>query len=96
MNERLLRLPEVKHRTGLCRSAIYDLIKKDAFPGPVPIGPRARAWPESAVDAWIERRIAEGRRSVPKPRLETRIGSVHKARPREPEVGDPNLPDGSG
>lgn len=51
----LIRLKEVKAKTGLSRSAIYA---DPSIPKPVKIGPRAVAWVESEVDAWIEARIA--------------------------------------
>lgn len=55
--ERLLRLPEVRHRVALSRSSIYDRIKAGTFPPPVRIGARAVAWPESRVEAWIRERV---------------------------------------
>jgi prophage regulatory protein len=54
---RLLRLHVVKARTGRSRSCIYDDIKRGSFPRPVKLGPRAVAWVESEVDAWIAARI---------------------------------------
>lgn len=60
VRNRLLRLAEVKHLTGLGRTAIYDGIKAKTFPKPVKIGVRAVAWPESAIQGWIEQRLVEG------------------------------------
>ena len=54
----LLRLPEVKARTGHSRSEIYRRIAAGDFPAPVKIGERASAWPEHEVSAWCEARIA--------------------------------------
>lgn len=56
---RLLRLKQVKEQTGLSRSYIYDLVKRDLFPKSVPLVPggTSRAWVESEVKEWIERRI---------------------------------------
>ncbi len=59
--ERLLRLPDVEARTGLKKSAIYAGMKAGTFPSCIKLGPRAAAWPSSAVDAWIAERIREGR-----------------------------------
>ena len=65
--ERILRLAEVKARTGLGRSAIYMRISLGTFPKPVPLSTRkdGRAaligFPESEIQAWIRRTIAEGR-----------------------------------
>lgn len=56
---KLLRLNAVLDRTGLSRSTCYELIGAGRFCQPVKIGPRAIAFPESEVDAWIASRIAE-------------------------------------
>jgi prophage regulatory protein len=55
----LLRLPEVISRTGRSRSRIYADVQTGQFPKPINIGPRAVAWVESEIDAWVEQRIAE-------------------------------------
>jgi prophage regulatory protein len=52
-----LRLPQVKVRTGLSRSAIYARIAQGDFPAPVQIGPRSVAWIDSEISAWIQSRI---------------------------------------
>jgi prophage regulatory protein len=54
----LLRLPQVKARTGLSRSELYRRMAAGDFPQPVKLGTRASAWPESEVSAWCEARIA--------------------------------------
>lgn len=56
---RLLRLTEVKARTGQSETGIRRLMAAGEFPKPVHIGPRSVAWPESEVAAWIAHRIAE-------------------------------------
>jgi prophage regulatory protein len=58
-SDRLLRLPEVECLTGLCRSAIYEQMRKGAFPRSVKAGQRTTAWPESAVQSWIAERMNE-------------------------------------
>jgi len=55
--ERLMRLKEVLKQTGLGRSTIYEKIKTGDFPRQVKLGPKASAWPESAVQNWISDRI---------------------------------------
>jgi len=57
MHERLLRIREVLQRTGYSRSAIYKLVAEGGFPKQIKIGPRAAAWPESAIDQWIAEKI---------------------------------------
>ena len=51
--ERLLRLPEVKMRTGLSRSTIYGKIANARFPPPKKLGAKMVGWYQSDVDAWI-------------------------------------------
>lgn len=54
----LLRLPAVKARTGLSRSAIYRAIAESQFPAPVKLGERASGWLDTEVSAWVCSRIA--------------------------------------
>lgn len=56
---RLIRLGEVKHRTGYGKSSIYNGIAEGTFPRPVPLGPRAVAWVEDEVQEWIDARIRD-------------------------------------
>ncbi|MFJ5372856.1 helix-turn-helix transcriptional regulator [Pectobacterium versatile] len=58
---RLIRLPEVKRRTGFGKMWIYELIKAGRFPSQVKTGVRAVAFIESEVDAWIEKTISDSR-----------------------------------
>lgn len=60
MAESLLRLDAVMDRTGLKRSKIYALITDGKFPQAMKIDGCA-VWPASAVDKWIERRVAAWR-----------------------------------
>ena len=53
----ILRLPEVKSRTGLSRSLIYLKISNNDFPKPIQLGKRAVGWIESEIDDWLESRI---------------------------------------
>jgi prophage regulatory protein len=58
--ERLLRLKEVLRQTGLGRTSLYEKMKAGDFPKQVKLGPKASAWPESAVQAWISGRVGAG------------------------------------
>lgn len=60
--ERFIRLPEVKLRTGLSRSTIYEDISKGIFPRPVSLGMRCVGWLESEIETWIIGRIQKRRR----------------------------------
>ena len=59
MTETILRLPEVKARTKLGRSTIYDAMQRGDFPQPMKLGLRAVGWIEAEVDAWVEARKAQ-------------------------------------
>lgn len=63
-NIRLLRLPEVIHKTGYGKAWIYRLINEGLFPQPVKIGARAIAFVESEVDEWIASAIERSRQSA--------------------------------
>ncbi len=57
MSHQVLKLYEVKVRTGKSRSSIYDGIKEGTFPRQITLGPRAVGWLESSIDQWIQSRI---------------------------------------
>ena len=57
MNEKFLRLHEVKRRTGLSRTTIYDWMSKGKFPRPIHLGVRSVAWREKKVNQWMQERI---------------------------------------
>ena len=59
--ESILRLPEVKMRTGLPRSTIYLRISQGTFPLPVSLGMRSVGWVESEIEEWIAGRITQSR-----------------------------------
>ena len=61
MAQTILRLPEVRARTGLSRSTIYLKVSERSFPGPISLGARSVGWVESEIDAWIAQRIEESR-----------------------------------
>ena len=57
---RIIRLAEVKRRTGLSTSTIYALMARDEFPRQVSLGSgTAVGWVEGEVDEYIAARIAE-------------------------------------
>jgi len=61
-HSKICRLPEVINRTGLSRSAVYDLISKDEFPSQINLGPRSVGWVENEISDWIDARIEESRK----------------------------------
>ena len=56
---RMLRLPEVKARTGLSRTTIYRWRVAGRFPQAVRLGTRNLGWIESELEAWMGERMAE-------------------------------------
>lgn len=61
MVTKILRLPEVKARTGLSRSTIYLRISQGAFPPPISLGGRAVGWVDTEIQEWLEERIEASR-----------------------------------
>ena len=61
MAKKILRLNEVKTRTGLGRSTIYLRIAQGSFPKSIALGERAVGWLESDLDEWINERIRQSR-----------------------------------
>ncbi|MGF1762611.1 helix-turn-helix transcriptional regulator [Aliivibrio kagoshimensis] len=62
MSNKIIRLPEVKLKTGLSRSTIYLRMSNGEFPQSVSLGrssrSRAIGWLESDIDEWLEDCIA--------------------------------------
>ena len=65
-SERLLRLPDVRSRTGLSRTTIYAYISAGDFPKGIRLGARCVAWAESEIDRWISLKIAHRQAVVSK------------------------------
>lgn len=63
----ILRLPEVKARTGLSRTSIYLKIKAGEFPRPVSLGTRAVGWLDTAIDEWVAGCARRGHQPAPIP-----------------------------
>ncbi|MDP8101480.1 helix-turn-helix transcriptional regulator [Phocoenobacter atlanticus] len=59
--ERFIDFLEVKHRTGLSRSTMYEFIKKGIFPQSINIGTRNKKWLESDIDCWIAEQIIKNK-----------------------------------
>ncbi len=64
MANSILRLPDVKTRTGLSRSTIYQRIATGTFPKPISLGPRAVGFIESEIEAWLQARIEHSRKAA--------------------------------
>ena len=64
ITQSLIRLSEVRRRTGYSKAWIYRLMSQKRFPTSVKIGTRAIAFVESEIDEWINTRIEESRKEV--------------------------------
>ena len=61
MKNKMLRLENVKSKTGLSRSTIYRFMDKGRFPHKINLGLRAVGWLESEVDKWLDEKISSSR-----------------------------------
>lgn len=60
--QRLLRIKEVCHITGLAVSTLYRLLKHQQFPQQVRLGPNCVGWREEDIAAWCTTRKPRNRR----------------------------------
>jgi prophage regulatory protein len=58
----ILRLRDVKARTGLSRSTIYLRMSQGLFPKPISLGGRSVGWIEAEVSEWIAYKVATSRK----------------------------------
>ena len=61
MPKQILRLPDVKARTGLSRTTIYMQISEGAFPKQISLGSRSVGWLEEDVENWLCERVRQSR-----------------------------------
>ena len=59
MTARVWRLQQVMTQTGLSRSTIYEMIKREEFPRQFKLGARAVGWLAEDVLDWIDSRFCE-------------------------------------
>ena len=58
----ILRLKQVKQRTGLSRSAIYQAMKSGIFPQRISLtGARCVGWVEEEIESFLRQRIQDSR-----------------------------------
>lgn len=53
IQERLMRLPEVKNKVALGRSTIWLWMKQGRFPQGIKLSENVRAWRESEINQFI-------------------------------------------
>jgi prophage regulatory protein len=61
LQDRIIRLPDVKRKIGRGKSSIYAMEKVGEFPQRVKLGARSVGWIEREVDNWIANRIQMSR-----------------------------------
>jgi prophage regulatory protein len=61
LQNKLLRLPQVKFITGLSKSSIYARISEGTFPKQIALGPRLVVWVESDIQNWISEQVSAAR-----------------------------------
>ncbi len=52
-DDRLLRIADVRARTGLSTATIYRRVGQGTFPPKIPMGPRTVGWYASEVGKWL-------------------------------------------
>ena len=60
----ILRLNDVKSRTGLSRSTIYARMAEGDFPSTISLGGRSVGWLETEINDWISARVQSSRRGL--------------------------------
>jgi prophage regulatory protein len=60
----ILRLNDVKSRTGLSRSTIYARMAEGDFPPTISLGGRSVGWVEAEINDWISARVQNSRRGI--------------------------------
>ncbi len=61
INQKLLRLPQVKASTGLSKSSIYARIAEGTFPKQIPLGSRLVVWVEADIQNCINEQVLAAR-----------------------------------
>jgi prophage regulatory protein len=53
-SDSLLRMPEVRKRTGLSTASVYRKLAEKTFPPQVRLGPKMVAWYQSDIETFIQ------------------------------------------
>ena len=64
MEQKILRLSQVKEITGLSRSTIYLRMSEGSFSKKIDLGGRAIGWVSSEINQWIEEKISVRNQSL--------------------------------
>ena len=60
----IIRLKQVKQRTGLSRSSIYLAMNRGNFPRKIALGARSVGWIEDEIDSFLRTRIDASRATL--------------------------------
>ena len=63
-SNKILKLKDVKQKTGLSKSTIYHFISHNKFPTQITIGIRAVGWLEHEIEEWLSHRILQSRKAT--------------------------------
>ena len=85
INDRILRLNEIKRITGLSRSSIYALMRADKFPQRVSLSARSVGWYEGEIMSWMLSR----QRVVANASPEINLTSIYNRAKTLPPVASP-------
>ena len=58
---RIIPPPQVRSRTGLARSTIYEHISSGRVPKQISLGPKSVGWLEQDIERWIGERVSASR-----------------------------------
>ena len=58
---KIIRIKQVRERTGLSKSTLYSRMSEGRFPRQIPLGGRAVGWADVEIDAWIADQINQSR-----------------------------------
>lgn len=61
MQEKILKISDLKSITGLSRSSIYRASADGSFPRPIKLGQRSSGWLKSEIDDWLTERVSASR-----------------------------------
>jgi len=61
----LLRIQEVRQRTGLSKNQVYRFAREGQFPTGIRISPRCTCWSSTEIEEWIRSRISNSRQKLP-------------------------------
>lgn len=65
LDDSILRLAQVRTKTGRANSTIWRDISLGIFPPPINLGPKAVGWKNSEILGWIEARSISSRSQQP-------------------------------